>query len=101
MASQDATLSVGYDSSRATTKEEDPGKEEGAQGWSAMVEHQEGEEDGMQDTITEVVEGPGGTTREGGKALVPPPISIAPKQWHAPPPFFGPKQLDLVFDLRK
>jgi hypothetical protein len=29
MASQDATLLVGYDPSRATMREEDPGKEEG------------------------------------------------------------------------
>jgi hypothetical protein len=100
MASQDATLSAGYDPSRATAREEDPGKKVGAQGWSATTEHQEGAEDGMQAATSEVVEGPGGTTKEGGKVLAPPPISIAPEQWRAPPPFFHPEQLDLVFDLR-
>jgi hypothetical protein len=46
------------------------------------------------------VEGPGGTTKEGGEVLAPPPISIVLEQWRAPPPFFHPEQLDLVFDLR-
>jgi hypothetical protein len=78
----------------------DPGKEEGAQGWSTTTEHKEGEEDGMQAATGEVVEGPGGTMKEGGKVLAPPPISIVPEPWHAPPPFFHPEQLDLVFDLR-
>jgi hypothetical protein len=52
----------------------------------------------MQATTSEVVEG--GTSKEGGEVLAPPPISIAPEQWRVPPPFFHPEQLDLVFDLR-
>jgi hypothetical protein len=36
MASQDALLPEGYDISSATARDRDPGKEEGAQGWSAM-----------------------------------------------------------------
>ena len=46
------------------------------------------------------MEGPGGTTKEGGEVLAPPPISIVLEQWRGSPPFFHPEQLDLVFDLR-
>jgi hypothetical protein len=43
---------------------------------------------------------PGGTTREGGKVLSPPPISSMQEQWRVPPPFFHPEHLELLFDLR-
>jgi hypothetical protein len=79
MACQDATLSAGYDPSRATEREEDPRKEEGAQGWSRTMEHQEGAEVGMQVATSEVAESLGGTMKEGGEVLAPPPISIAPE----------------------
>jgi hypothetical protein len=42
----------------------------------------------------------GGTSKEGGEVLAPPPIPTPSDQWRVPPPFFHPEQLDLVFDLR-
>jgi hypothetical protein len=69
MASQDATLSAGYDPSRATVREGDPGKEEGAQGWSATTEHKEGAEDGMQAATGEVVEGRVARRRKVARSL--------------------------------
>jgi hypothetical protein len=88
--SQDAILSEGHDPSRATTRDGDPEKEEGAQGWSATTEHKEGAEDGMQAATGEAVEGPGGTMKEGGKVFAPPPISIVPELWRAPPTILPP-----------
>jgi hypothetical protein len=42
----------------------------------------------------------GGTSKEGGEVLAPPPISIVQEQWRVPPPFFHPEHLELMFDLR-
>jgi hypothetical protein len=42
----------------------------------------------------------GGTSKEGGEVLAPPPISTMQEQWHVPPPFFHPEHLELMFDLR-
>jgi hypothetical protein len=86
--------------SSAAAKDGDPGKEEGAQGWRATTEHKDGAQDKVQAATGEAVEGLGGTTMEGGEVLVPPPISIVPEPWRAPPPFFHLEQLELVFDLR-
>jgi len=36
----------------------------------------------------EAVEVLGGTMMEGGEVFAPPPISIVPEPWCAPPPFF-------------
>ena len=98
MASQDATLSVGYDPSRATDREEDPRKKAGARGRSAVAKHRDKAKDGMQVATSEVVEG--GTSKEGGEVLVPPPITITLDRWCVPLPFFHLEQQDLVFDLR-
>jgi len=46
------------------------------------------------------MEGLGGTRVEGGEALTPPTISIVPKPWYAPTPFFHPEKLELVFNLQ-
>jgi hypothetical protein len=37
---------------------------------------------------------------EGGPVLAPPPLSTLPDFCQAPPPFFHPEQLELVFELR-
>jgi hypothetical protein len=37
---------------------------------------------------------------EGISVLAPPPITTILKPWKDPPPFFHPKQLSLVFELR-
>jgi hypothetical protein len=69
-------------------------------GMERNEEHKDGAQDGVQAATGEAVEGLGGTMMEGGEVFAPPPISIVPEPWRAPPPFFHPEQLELVFDLR-
>lgn len=88
MASQDAPLLQGYDLSSVAAKDEDPGKEEGAQGQHTTKECKYGAQDRVKAATGEAVEVLGGTMMEGGEVFAPPPISIVPEPWCAPPPFF-------------
>lgn len=87
-----------------TVSEHEPGStrttaEGGAEEWSVKTGHQDGTKEGTWAAASKA-EG-GHTSKEGGKVLAPPPISITSDQWCVPSPFFHPEQLELVFDLRR
>jgi hypothetical protein len=76
MASQAATTEAGHTLDTGTGSGEDEGAGGEQQGEAVPSEAEENRL--------------GGTTREGGKVLSPPPISSMHEQWRVPPPFLHP-----------
>jgi hypothetical protein len=93
MAAQDDTILVGHDPFKVSEQEVDlRSTGMGAEERSVEVDHQGEAQEGTRAAASEAV--------GGGEVLAPPPITMTPAQWHFPPPFFHPYQLDLVLDLR-
>jgi hypothetical protein len=93
MAAQDDTILAGHDPFKVSEQEVDPGStgmgvEDGAEERSAEVDHQGEAQEGTQAAASEAVGG--GTSKEGGEVLAPPPITMTLDQWRVPPPLFHP-----------